>query len=166
MAKNTASKIITYRGEDMTLREVSLETTLPLNQLMFKYEMGLRGQELILRVAGNRAFLNGKYRSAAWMSSITKGNQQQSGEFGLTAPTVGLQKKGAARLSEQHCPALLTPTEALEVFHLAQTRAYTQDVIADMYGISNKTVSNIKRGRRWGWLTAPLLLMIREETKK
>lgn len=166
MAKNTASKTITYRGKDMTLREVSLETTLPLNQLMYKYEMGLRGQELITRVAGNRALLNGKYRSAAWMSSITKGNQEQSGEFGLTVPTLGLQKKGAARLSEQHCPCILSPSQALEVFYLAQTKAYTQTVIAETYGISNKTVSNIKRGRRWGWLTAPLLLEIREEAKK
>lgn len=165
MSKNTASKIITYLGKEMTLREVSLETTLPLNQLMFKYEAGYRDQNLITKVAGNRALINGKYRSAAWMSAQVKGTVGQAGEFGLT-PVPDHEPKGPRRHRACYSKTILTPSQVLEVFHLAYHRTYKQAHIAELYGIATKTVSGIKNGNRWGWLTAPYLFKLREETKK
>jgi hypothetical protein len=53
---------------------------------------------------------------------------------------------------ERNGRARLTAEEALEVYHLARSRRYSQREIADGYGISQSEVSLIHNRARWRWL--------------
>ena len=47
----------------------------------------------------------------------------------------------------------LSREEAVEVYTLAHQSAQSQESIAEVYGIKQITVSNIKTGRAWAWAT-------------
>jgi NUMOD4 motif/HNH endonuclease len=49
--------------------------------------------------------------------------------------------------------AKLTEQEALEIYQQAHSGNISQEVIAEIYGVKQITVSNIKTGRSWAWLT-------------
>lgn len=49
--------------------------------------------------------------------------------------------------------AKLTPKDVLRIRELLATNEWTWQEIADHYGVSLGTLSHIKTGRIWGWLT-------------
>lgn len=54
---------------------------------------------------------------------------------------------------EDNCNVKLTEQQALEIYNLAHQGNPSQEKIAEMYNIEQITVSNIKTGRSWAWLT-------------
>ncbi len=65
-------------------------------------------------------------------------------------PTTGMQvpRPGFAR-GEQNVNHLLTPAAVLDIFHSTGPRG----PIAERHGCSVQTVSFIRNGKRWAWLT-------------
>lgn len=53
------------------------------------------------------------------------------------------------RFGEKNTQNKLAENEVFEIYHSNRT----QRVIANEYGIDQSTVSNIKTGKLWGWLT-------------
>lgn len=54
---------------------------------------------------------------------------------------------------EEHHHSKLTQKEVLEIFKLANQGDLSQTKIAEIYGVKQITVSNIKTKRSWRWLT-------------
>lgn len=48
---------------------------------------------------------------------------------------------------------VLSEEDVLEIYSLASAKTMSQESIADLYNIKQITVSNIKTGRSWSWLT-------------
>ena len=59
---------------------------------------------------------------------------------------------GTSRRGTRHHGSKLTEEQVLEILDLVHVGVLQED-IADDYGIVSQTVSDIKRGRRWSWLT-------------
>lgn len=53
---------------------------------------------------------------------------------------------------EKHGLSKLTEQQVKEIRKLAISSKYTPKMIAEIFGISQCTVSDIKLGKRWGWL--------------
>lgn len=63
---------------------------------------------------------------------------------------------GTSNHGERCGTSKLTETQVLEIHSLASAEELTQFEIAAAYGIAQQTVSEIKLGVRWGWLTGSL----------
>lgn len=61
---------------------------------------------------------------------------------------------GTSSRGECHGMNKLTMSEMLEVRSLAEGEALSQKQIASKFGITQQTVSDIKRGKSWAWLEA------------
>lgn len=64
-------------------------------------------------------------------------------------------QRGAKKASKgvDHINSKLTEEDVLKIYELSSKRALSQERIANMFGIKQITVSNIKTGRSWSWLT-------------
>lgn len=65
----------------------------------------------------------------------------------LHAASMGLMSRG-----EDHFHTTLTEADVIDIYHRAHAGERQQDV-ADDYGIAAATVSQIKTGKNWSWLT-------------
>lgn len=61
-------------------------------------------------------------------------------------------KKNQPKGSETY-QAILNEEKVREIFDLLSEKVYSQDEIADMYGVKQITISNIKTGRSWNQVT-------------
>ena len=52
-----------------------------------------------------------------------------------------------------NCNALLTNKDVLEIVELLNTKKYSQEVLAKMFGVKQITISNINTGKSWTHLT-------------
>lgn len=54
---------------------------------------------------------------------------------------------------EENYNAVLTEEDVLKIYQLACSRVLSQEKIGEMFGVKQITVSNIRTGRSWAWLT-------------
>ena len=54
---------------------------------------------------------------------------------------------------EDNFNAVLTEEQVLRIYHLACSRSISQEKIGELFGVKQITVSNIRTGRSWAWLT-------------
>lgn len=62
-------------------------------------------------------------------------------------------RHGTANRGERHGRSKLTTTDVLAIRSLVETLKRSE--IAAMYGVSLTTVSEIRSGSKWGWLSQP-----------
>lgn len=65
------------------------------------------------------------------------------------------QRRGGAagKAARQGQNAILSEEDVLEIYQLAWTTALPHRVIGERFGVTGETVSDIKRGKSWSWLT-------------
>ena len=61
-------------------------------------------------------------------------------------------KHGTIIRGEKHPRSILTSVAVREIRSLWKTGLYTQQKLADMYGVKQMAISKIVRGKTWGWL--------------
>ena len=54
---------------------------------------------------------------------------------------------------EENYNAVLSEEDVLSIYRMAHERIMSQEKIGEMFGVKQITVSNIKMGRSWSWLT-------------
>ena len=85
--------------------------------------------------------VNNKVENLEWCSP--KHNSDHTVETGNHNPSKG----------EDNYAAILTEEQVLKLYRLATTKTMSQEKLGQLYGVKQITVSNIKTGRSWAWLT-------------
>lgn len=62
-------------------------------------------------------------------------------------------RKGRGNRGGRHGNSKLTEGEVYEIRRLLEETDLLQRKIGEMFGVGNRTISDIARGTRWGWLT-------------
>lgn len=61
--------------------------------------------------------------------------------------------------------ATLTPSEVIDIYFMLFTKQKTQKLIAKEMGVHQTTISDIWRGKRWGWITSPIRFELEGQVK-
>ncbi|EGQ7810328.1 hypothetical protein I6Y99_004371 [Vibrio parahaemolyticus] len=148
---------VQYKGEYISIYRLGQLTNTPLTSLYRAQKKGLTdGRDIVTEARKHLIKHNGGFvtmRQLAKQSKSSQGALKRRIEAGMTtneAVNDRIDRRGRTK------SAKLSPTQVLAIYHAVFYKIKTQALIAQEHGVHQSTVCDIFRGKRWGWLTAPL----------
>ena len=148
---------IKYKGNMVSVYRLGQLTGVPLSTLYRYSRKGMvDGEEMVAKAKESRIEFNGEMLTRHQLAAKTGADYRKIRRRIAAGVSVenAVTDKTDRRGNNQNYR--FSPTEVLEIYAALFNKEVSQGFLARKYKVNQSTISDIWRGKHWGWLTAPL----------